>query len=81
MTARAQQPPVPVVGYLDTGTPEMSARNLEGFRRGLGEAGFVDGRNVTVVYRWGNNDPARVGELVDDLVHRRVAAIASVLAP
>jgi putative ABC transport system substrate-binding protein len=80
LAARAQQPALPVVGYLDTGrTPEASAGNVVAFRKGLSEAGFFEGRNVAIEYRWGeNNDPRAVRDLVDDLVRRRVSVIASV---
>jgi ABC-type uncharacterized transport system substrate-binding protein len=75
--ARAQST-VPVIGYLDTESREAAKYTVAAFLKGLGEAGFVEGRNVTIEYRWGNNDPALVPELVNDLVHRPVSVIASV---
>jgi putative tryptophan/tyrosine transport system substrate-binding protein len=78
VVARAQQPAMPVVGYLETGTPEGSGSTVTAFRKGLSETSFVEGKNVTIEYRFGNNDPARVPELVADLIRRRVAVIASV---
>jgi putative ABC transport system substrate-binding protein len=86
VAARAQQSAVPVIGYLYSGTPETSASWLAAFRKGLSEAGFSEGRNVAVEYRWAYNDPAQLPELAADLVRRRVAVIvtpgtaASVLA-
>src|SRR5262245_8298404 len=52
LAARAQQPPLPVVGYLGSETPERFATRLTAFRRGLSETGFDEGRNVTIEYRW-----------------------------
>jgi putative ABC transport system substrate-binding protein len=75
LAARAQQPVMPVVGYLYPGVPEASATVTAAFRKGLSEAGFVEGRNVTVEYRWAQNDNARLPELAADLVRRRVAVI------
>src|SRR5215472_17057307 len=63
LAARAQQPPVPVIGFLGSETAEQSADRLQAFLQGLGEAGFVEGRNVGIEYRWaeGRNErlPAR----------------------
>ncbi len=75
LAARAQPPPMPVIGYLSGGTPEALAHLLSAFREGLAEAGFVEGRNVVIEYRWaaGRND--RLTELAADLVRRKVAAI------
>ena len=86
LAARAQQPAVPVIGYLYSGTPEASASWVAAFRKGLSESGFSEGHNVAIEYRWAYNDPARLPELAADLVRRRVAVIvtpgiaASVLA-
>jgi putative ABC transport system substrate-binding protein len=76
--ARAQQrPAMPVVGYFNSGTPELTAGTLAAFRSGLGETGFVESRNVAFEYRWAHNDPARLPELAADLVRRRVTVIAA----
>ena len=86
VAARAQQPAMPVIGYLYSGTPEASASWVAAFRKGLSESGFSEGHNVAIEYRWAYNDPARLSELAADLVRRRVAVIvtpgiaASVLA-
>ena len=81
LSARAQQPGIPVVGYLDPGAPESSASFVAAFRKGLSETGFVEGRNVSIEFRWGYNDYGRVPELAADLVHRRVAVIAAPASP
>ena len=71
----AQQPAVPVVGFL-SGSPELSTGIVAAFRKGLGETGFAEGRNVAIEFRFGYNDNARLPELAADLVHRRVTVIA-----
>jgi putative ABC transport system substrate-binding protein len=78
VVARAQQQSMPVVGYLYVGSPETSANQLTGFRKGLGEAGFVDGRNIAIEYRFAHNQPARLPEFAADLVRRRVAVIVAI---
>jgi putative ABC transport system substrate-binding protein len=76
LAARAQQPALPVIGYLDLGAPEASASLVASFRKGLGEAGFIEGRNVRIEYRWANDEVGRASDLAADLVRRRVAVIA-----
>src|SRR5580704_7935088 len=73
LAARAQRPTV--IGYLNLGTPEANARTLAGIRRGLAENGYVEGRNLTIEYRWAQNDFGRLPELANDLVRRQVAEI------
>jgi ABC-type uncharacterized transport system substrate-binding protein len=75
--AHSQQSPIPVVGYLTAGTPEVSVNAVKAFLEGLGETGFVEGRNVTIEYRWAQNQLARLPELVADLVRRQVSVIAT----
>ena len=77
LAARAQQPVLPTIGYLYSGSAETSAPWLGAFLRGLNEAGFVEGLNVAIEYRWANNDPGRLPELATDLVNRRVAIIVA----
>src|SRR5262249_10451542 len=73
--ARAQQPAVPVVGFLRSTSSAPFAGLVASFRRGLNEAGLVEGRNVTVDYRWADNQPAQLPALVAELIGRKVAVI------
>jgi putative ABC transport system substrate-binding protein len=77
LTAWAQKPAMPVIGFLHTGSPEVTPSLVAGFRRGLSETGFVEGRNVTIEYRWGQNDYNRLKELAAELVRQRVDIIAT----
>jgi putative tryptophan/tyrosine transport system substrate-binding protein len=77
LAARAQQPALPVVGYLGFGSPATTAaRGTAAFRKGLGEGGFVEGQNVAIEYRW-TEAVDRLPELAADLVRRQVAVIAT----
>jgi putative ABC transport system substrate-binding protein len=73
--ARAQPPETPVVGFLRSTPSEPFAQLVAAFREGLKEAGFVEGRNVAVEYRWADNRLDRLPDLAADLVRRQVAAI------
>jgi putative tryptophan/tyrosine transport system substrate-binding protein len=75
--ARAQQPNMPVVGFLNAGSPDGYAPYATGFLKGLNETGYVDGRNVAVDYQWARGQYDRVGVLAADLVRRKVAVIAT----
>jgi len=77
LAARAQQPAMPVVGFLHSATPEAFADRLRAFHRGLKDTGFVEGENVAIVYRWAENQSDRLPELAAELVRRRVAVIAA----
>jgi putative ABC transport system substrate-binding protein len=76
LAARAQQPALPVVGFLRIGSAEANTRNVAAFRKGLGETGYVEGQNVTVEYHWLEDHYDRVPAAVADLVRRQVAVIA-----
>jgi putative tryptophan/tyrosine transport system substrate-binding protein len=78
LAARAQQPAMPVIGYLSTGSRESDPVNLAAFRRGLGEIGYVEGQNVTIEYRWAESHYDRLSAMADDLVRRPVTAIAAI---
>jgi putative ABC transport system substrate-binding protein len=75
--ARAQQPPLPVVGFIRDGSADASARLAAAFRKGLNDAGYVEGQNVTVEYHWLEGQYDRLPALVADLVRRQVAVIAT----
>jgi putative ABC transport system substrate-binding protein len=77
IAASAQQPATPVVGLVNARSPEASERQVAAFRKGLNEAGCVEGQNVTVEYHWLNGQYDRLASLMADLVHRRVAVIAT----
>ena len=77
LAARAQQPAMPVIGYLNIGSPESDAPRLTGLRRGLNEAGYVEGRNLVIEYRWAGNQADRLPALAADLVQLRVAVIVA----
>jgi putative ABC transport system substrate-binding protein len=72
LAARAQQRPVPVVGFLSTNRLSNARPLVSAFRKGLAEAGFVEGQNVTVEYRWAENQYDRLPEPTADLIRRRV---------
>src|SRR5215510_8182392 len=78
LAVRAQQPTLPLIGYLNSGSPEQTATDTAAFRKGLSEAGYAEGRNVAIEYRWARNDYDRLAELAAGLVRRRVAVIAAV---
>jgi putative ABC transport system substrate-binding protein len=81
MAARAQQPAMPVVEFLYTGDPNADADLAAAFRNGLREAGYMEGQNVAIEYRWARDDNSQLLEMIDDLVRRRVAVIAATGSP
>ena len=81
LAAHAQQPTLPVVGFLNAASAQNYTRQLAAFLKGLGESGYVDGRNVAVEYRWAEGQNDRLPAMAADLVHRQVAVIAATSTP
>jgi len=81
LAARAQQPTMPVIGFLNSGTREGFAQFLAAFHQSLNQAGFVEGRNVAIEYRWAEGEYDRLPALAADLVHRRVTVMAATTTP
>jgi putative ABC transport system substrate-binding protein len=77
LAVRAQQAAMPVIGFLNPASPDGMGDRLRGFHRGLKESGYIEGENVSVEYRWADNQLERLPELATDLVRRRVAVIAT----
>ena len=75
LAARAQRPSIPVIGFLDATTAADTVYRVSAFREGLKEGGFIDGHNVTIVFRWAENKLDRLPALAADLVQRQVAVI------
>ena len=77
LAARARQPALPVIGYLGAQSPAAFASRLRAFRQGLGETGYVEGRNVAIEFRWAEGQQNRLSALAADLAGRRVAVIVA----
>src|SRR6266436_6037758 len=77
LAVRAQQPAMPVIGFMSARSPEDSAHLLEAFRRGLKEGGFAENENVAIEFRWAKGDYGRLPALVADLVSRQVVVIVA----
>jgi putative ABC transport system substrate-binding protein len=77
LVARAQQRPLPVIGFVNTGSREDRRDELQGFLRGLGETGYVEGQSVVIEYRWAEGRIDRLPVMLADLVDRKVSVIAA----
>jgi putative ABC transport system substrate-binding protein len=81
LAARAQQAPIPVVGFMNAASAQNYTRQLAAFLQGLAESGYVDGRNVAVEYRWAEGHNDRLPSMAADFVRRQVTVIAATTTP
>jgi putative tryptophan/tyrosine transport system substrate-binding protein len=77
LSTRAQQPAMPVIGVINAGSPDAQSARMRAFRQGLKDTGHLDGENVTIEYRWGENQIDRLPALVTELIRRQVAVIVA----
>jgi putative ABC transport system substrate-binding protein len=81
LTTRAQQPVMPVIGFLNPTSPDTNGSRLRAFRQGLKETGYIEGENVAIEYRWAEYQIDRLSDLATDLVRRQVVVIAATGGP
>src|SRR5499426_4554347 len=81
LVARAQQPAIPVIGYLDSRSPDAAENRVRGFHQGLKDAGYIEGENITVVSRWADDRVDRLPLLAAELASRSVAVIVTAGVP
>src|SRR3984893_8253025 len=81
LAARAQQPAMPVIGFMNFGTPKEDEYLRAAFQQGVSETGYIEGQNIAIEYRWAEGHPDRLPGLAADLVRRRVSVIAATSTP
>src|SRR5262249_60756712 len=81
LAARAQQPAVPVVGFLSSGSPGPYQPFLSAYHAGLKESGYIEGHNVAIEYRWAEGEHARLPKMAEDLIRVRVSVIGGAGMP